>query len=201
MTTSPSSPKDSQQYLQLQVQIKTLHKFLIYCAPTPALPLPIPCSTSDESKFVGTYDVTYPGPNLDKCLLVRFVATMLQHVALKVGPELCGVGALCALEHCGVFVGMLLLVGVKLNLAVRLVGTEVAAEQAGVDVAGLQMAYDLVLAFAREETQLALVQVSLPTAHFPSRLAGSIAEETGQAGIGNLFTEQLGDKLTWTAGR
>lgn len=193
MTTSPSSPKDSQQYLQ--VQIETLYKFLIHCAPTPPLPLPVPCSTSDESKFVGSY-VTYPGPDLDKHLLVRFVATVLQHVALKVGPELCGVGALRALEHRGVFVGMLLFVGVKLNLAVRLVGTEVAAEQAGVDVAGLQMAYDLVLAFAREETQLALVQVSLPTAPFPSRLAGSIAEEIGQAGIGNLFTEQLGDKLT-----
>ena len=115
---------------------------------------------------------------------------MLQHVAFKVGPELCGVGALCAFEHGGVFVGVLLLVGVKLNLAVRLVGAEVATEQTGIDVAGLQVANHLVLALASEETQLAFVQVSLPVAPFPTWLAGGNAEETGQVGISYLFKEQ-----------
>lgn len=105
---------------------------------------------------------------------------MLYHVAIKVGTELGGVRTLSALEHGGVLVGVLFLVGVELDLAVCLEAAQVAVEEASVDVASLQVTQHLVLALGREQTQLAFKQLPFSAA---TVCAG---EQTGQAGIRHL---------------
>lgn len=81
-------------------------------------------------------------------LLVGSVGSMVGTMPLKVGLEICGIKAFCALMHCGIFSWVFILMCVEFSLTVGFKVAKVTPKEPCINMASIDMPNHMVFTFA-----------------------------------------------------